>query len=135
MIKLMELSETKSIMDLWRREMKELTRLDEEINEFSEVVEEALGHANVYVAHKNKEISGFVTVLEGFYISDFFYDDEETGKALIEDIKKRYDELQTDLHHKHQANHLLPQIGFSKLGHGEHDVLGFDEIQYEWLGL
>lgn len=134
MIELMELSETKNIMDLWRKKMKELTKLDEEINDFSIVVEEVLGHANVYVAHKDKEISGFATVIEGFYISDIFFDEPNTGEALISELKKRYDELQIDLHHEHPANELLNTLGFSKLKHGEHDVLRFEEIEYEWLG-
>ena len=133
MIELMELSETKKIMDLWRKEMKELTKLDEEIDDFSIVVEEVLGHANVYVAHKDKEITGFATVIEGFYISDIFFDQPTTGEELINELKKRYDELQIDLHHDHPANQVLIKLGFSKLKNGEHDILGFEEIEYEWL--
>lgn len=131
MIKLMELSETDAIMNLWRKEMKSITGLNEEINEYSEAVEEALGHANVYVAHEANKVIGFATVLEGFYISDLIYTEEEIGKALLSELKNRYDELQIDIHHDHKANQLLPVMGFTKLSNGEHDILGFDEIEYE----
>lgn len=133
-IQLMDVSETPEVMELWKKEMIQLTNLEDEINLFAQTVEETLGHANVYLVKENKKIMSFATVLEGFYISDFFYQSEDIGRELIDNLKTRYDELQIDLHHKHPANSLLEELGFHKLEHGEHDVLGFEEIQYEWLG-
>lgn len=133
-IQLMNVSETPELMELWKKEMIKLTDLEEEINIFSLAVEETLGHANVYLVKEDDKINSFATVLEGFYISDLFYLNEETGRALISDLQTRYDELQIDLHRDHSANSLLESLGFTKLGHGEHDVLEFEEIQYEWIG-
>lgn len=133
-IQLMDVSETQELMDLWKNEMIKLTGMEDEINLFFPVVEETLGHSNIYLVKEDNKINSFATVLEGFYISDLFYLNEEAGRALINDLKTRYDELQIDLHHKHPANLLLPSLDFTKLGRSEHDVLTFDEIQYEWLG-
>ena len=133
MIKLMELTEVDTIMDMWSKEMKNITGLDKEIDSYAQTVEDAFGHANVYVFHSGEDISGFAAIMEGFFISDLVYKSDETGKSLILELKKRYDELQTDLHHNHKANTLLPKLGITKLEGSTHDVLGFNENGYEWL--
>lgn len=133
MIKLMEISEIDTILYLWNHEMKELTGLDKEIDDYAPALEEALGHGNVYVAHNGEEIIGFAAVMEGFFISDIIFNNDVTGENLVIELKDRYDELQTDVHHKHKANVLLPKLGFKKLEESKHDILGFDEIEYEWL--
>lgn len=134
MVKLMELTETKELMDLWKKEMNTFTSKTLKVNEQAYGVEEALGHGNVYVMHdKNHKIIAFAVVHEGYFITELMVDCEESTIALIQELIKRYDELQIDLYENNIANKYLIDLGFNKLGEFVNDIFDYKEIQYEYL--
>lgn len=134
MVELMKIEETEDVLNLWEKKTKEITNLDHEVDEYKDAMEEAIGHANIYVHHnKQKRIDGFAMIIEGVYMSDLIYPSKDVGIEIIDILKERYDEIQTDVHIDHPANELLPKLGFSFREKAVHDVMGYSENEYEWL--
>ena len=84
MVELMKLKETNKVMELWTKEMFQLTNDEMKVNSLAFEVKEELGHGNVYVYHnEDGEITSFATVHEGYFISDLIVEGEMACKALI----------------------------------------------------
>lgn len=133
MIKLMEYSETREVMELWRQEMTKLSKQEIEVKALLSEVEESMEHANVYVQHKDNEITGFATIVEGFYIADLIGDNESTLTELIKEMQSRYDELQISVHYEESSNNILKQLGFIQFGESEHEIFKHKLLEYEWF--
>lgn len=134
-VRLVTIPEEEKVLRLWEEKSKELLgpEYQEKLGDYREAVEEMIGHANVYVLEKEGDIIAFTSIVGGYYISNFFVDTKEEGDLLMEFLQERYDELQIDVHHESKVNHWMENWGFENLGVGKHDILGYTELQYEWL--
>lgn len=133
MIQLMTIPQTKTVLDMWFDKLDKLNEDTQAVKDYKETLEEVIGHANVYVYLDANDIKAAAIIHEGYYLSDLIYQDKEIAIELIEEIKKRYDELQADVHVDDKLNEVMAATGFKFLGKSQHDLFSYEENQYEYL--
>lgn len=135
MVRLMGITELEDVMKLWEENLINIlgNEKKEEIDAYKEAAEEMMAHANVYVHLDDEKITGFISIVGGYYVSNIVFNDYSHMPEVLDYVKKRYDELQVDVFAKSKANEILVENGFTLLGTASHDVLSYEEKEYEWL--
>lgn len=135
MVRLMGITELEDVMKLWEENLINIlgNEKKEEIDAYKEAAEEMMAHANVYVHLDDEKITGFISIVGGYYVSNIVFNDYSHMPKVLDYVKKRYDELQVDVFAKSKANEILVENGFTFLGTASHDVLSYEEKEYEWL--
>lgn len=133
MIQVMEYSEKTKIMELWQESMLSQGIQEKDQQNYFKEVEESLDHSNVYVYHKNNEITGFITIIEGFYIADLIGKNHIIFKELLDHVQESYDELQISIPDTSKLKKYLDDANFREFGKSIHEVFKCPLIDYEWL--
>ena len=134
MIRLMKITEIERVMDIWSSYLIDTIGVEKgQVAEYEPAAFEMMQHANVYVYVEDNLVTGFISIVGGYYVSNLIFSETEEVKEALQFVQERYDELQVDLFEQANANEVLLSQGFKFLGKGIHDVLGYDEKEYEWL--
>ena len=140
MVRLMEIQELNTVLDMWTEINKEVhTFVDAQYwDEQRETMIEVLGNANVYVYDEHDVIKGFAFIVEGYYLGGVFVEAparrRKFATGLITFIKSRYDELVVTIYEDNTlAQDFILTQGFAREESDVDEATGVNEITYGWF--
>lgn len=140
MVRLMEIQELNTVLDMWVEINKEVHTFVEAQywEDQREVMVEVLGNANVYVYDEHDVIKGFAFVVEGYYLGGVFVEEparrRKFATELLTLIKSRYDELVVTIYEDNKlAQDFILSQGFAREESDVDEATGAREITYGWF--
>ncbi|CAM3713503.1 hypothetical protein ERUR111494_08235 [Erysipelothrix urinaevulpis] len=133
MVTLMTIPQTKTVLNLWKEDLKKQINDEELFKSYSEDLGSVIGHANVYIIEDGGTITDYAIIVEGYYLAALNYASNESAKILLDYVKTKYDEIQIDVLKENEKNQVLLDNQFTFIEETTNEVLGIQENAYEFL--